>query len=118
MLPDQVEQLKKGITTMSYRKEKTPILEPGLAQVFMVRLLEAIKAPRNHGLTSFIEKNGINGKWLIPNSHHEIRISKLLKIFEKFAIFKVDDFLEEWIKLGEAINEYIKEKQLNQEQKP
>ena len=103
---------------MSYHKEKTPILEPGLGRVFMVCLLEAIKAPRNQGLTSFIEKNGINGKWLIPDSHHDIRTSKLFKIFEKFAIFKVDDFLEEWIKLGEAINEYIKEKQLNQDQKP
>ena len=70
---------------MSYRKEKTPILEPGLARVFIVRLLEAIKAPRNHGLTSFIEKNGINGKWLIPDSHHDIRTSKLFTFFEPWS---------------------------------
>lgn len=94
---------------MSYRKEKTPILEPGLAQVFMVKLLEAIKAPRNHGLTSFIEKNGINGKWLIPNSHHDIRISKLLKIIEKVAIYQMDDeFMDEWNNLGLYIISYIK----------
>ena len=87
---------------MSYYKEKTPILEPGLARDFMERLLETIKC--NRGLTTFIEANGINGKWLKPNGHHDIRTSKLIKIFKLMAIYLMDDeFMEEWIKLGQFI---------------
>lgn len=94
---------------MSYLKEKTPVLEPGLAREFMVRLLEGIKSPRNQGLTSFIEKNGINGKWLKPYDHHDIRTSKLLKIIEKVAIYQMDDeFMDEWNNLGLYIISYIK----------
>ena len=94
---------------MRYFKEKTPVLEPGLARDFMERLLETIKSPRNHGLTTFIEANGINGKWLKPYDHHDIRSSKLLKIIELVATYQMDDeFMEEWDKLGQFILSRIK----------
>lgn len=89
---------------MSFCNEKTPVLEPGLARDFMERLLEMIKSPRNRGLITFIEANGINGKWLKPYAHHDIRTSKLIKIFKLMAIYLMDDeFMEAWIKLGQFI---------------
>lgn len=98
---------------MSIYKEKTPVLEPGLARDFMERLLEMIKSPRNRGLITFIEANGVNGKWLKPYGHHDIRISKLMKIFELMATYQMDDeFMEAWIKFGQFILSHTKAKLL------
>lgn len=89
---------------MSIYKEKTPVLESGLAQDFMEKMMETIKSPHNRGLVTFIEANGINGKWLKPYAHHDIRTSKLIKIFKLMAIYLMDDeFMEAWIKLGQFI---------------
>lgn len=89
---------------MSFYKEKTPVLEPGLARDFMEKILETIKSPRNRGLITFIEANGINGKWLKLYNPYDIRISKLMKIFELKATYQMDDdFMDEWEKLGQFI---------------
>ena len=94
---------------MSYFKEKTPILEPGLARDFMVKMLETIKSPCNRGLTTFIEANGINGKWLKPYDPHDIRFSKLMKIFKLMATYQMDDeFMEVWEELGQFILSHTK----------
>lgn len=89
---------------MSIYKEKTPVLEPGLARDFMEKMMETIKSPHNRGLVTFIEANGINGKWLKLYNPYDIRISKLMNIFELKAIYQMDDeFMDEWEKLGQLI---------------
>lgn len=82
--------------------EKTPQLGEGIAWSVMNFLLTQVK--RHRGLTTFIEKNGVNGRWLKPDDPYNIRITKLMKIFEKKAHYQTDDeFLEEWNAMGELI---------------
>lgn len=82
--------------------EKTPHLGEGTAWSVMNFLLTQVK--RHRGLTTFIEKNGVNGRWLKPDDPYNIRITKLMKIFEKKAHYQTDDeFLEEWNAMGELI---------------
>lgn len=79
-----------------YKNQKIPLLEEGTAQRTMKELLTIIKSHR--GLTSHIERKGINGKWLNPEMPYDIPFSKLIKILDKAASFRQNDetFTEEW----------------------
>lgn len=87
---------------MSFFKSKTPELGAGLAWNVMNLFLMQVKSQR--GLTSFIERRGINGKWLKPDKPSDISISKLVKMIESKAIYQTDEeFLDDWNALGEYI---------------
>lgn len=78
------------------RNVKIPLLEEGTAQRTMKELLTIIKSHR--GLTSHIERKGINGKWLNPEKPYDISFSKLIKILDTAATYREtnDMFREEW----------------------
>ena len=92
---------------MKHFFDKTPLLEVGLACSCMNNFLTQIKSYR--GLTSFIEKNGINGCWLRPTSPHDIRFSKFIKIMETKAHYQTDEeFLDDWEKAGKDFLNYVR----------
>lgn len=83
------------------KREKTPLLEPGLAKDIMDTLLEQLKSPHNRGLTRYIEDRGVNGKDLKPDKPYDMRWTKVCKILSLKATFQdEDDFLTEWMILG------------------
>ena len=68
----------------------------------MCHFLTQIKHQR--GLTTFIERHGINGRWLKPEDPYNIRFTKFMKIMESKAHYQTDDeFLKEWNAAGEHI---------------
>ena len=87
---------------MSYYFNKTPLLGAGLAWNMMNLILTQVKSHR--GLTTFIEKHGVNGRYLMPDTPYNMAISKLMKIMELKAHYQTDDeFLEEWNATGEYL---------------
>ena len=83
------------------KREKTPLLEPGLPKDIMNTLLEQLKSPHNRGLTRYIEDRGVNGKDLKPDMPYDMRWTKVCKILSLKATFQdEDDFLTEWMILG------------------
>ena len=83
------------------KREKTPLLEPGLAKDIMDTLLEQLKSPHNRGLTRYIEDRGVNGKDLKPDKPYDMRWTKVCKILSLKATFQdEEDFLTEWMILG------------------
>ena len=83
------------------KREKTPLLEPGLAKDIMDTLLEQLKSPHNRGLTRYIEDRGVNGKDLKPDMPYDMRWTKVCKILRLKAVFQdEEDFLTEWMILG------------------
>ena len=83
------------------KREKTPLLEPGLAKDIMDTLLEQLKSPHNRGLTRYIEDRGVNGKDLKPDKPYDLRWTKICKILRLKAVFQdEEDFLTEWMILG------------------
>ena len=83
------------------KREKTPLLEPGLAKDIMDTLLEQLKSPHNRGLTRYIEDRGVNGKDLKPDMPYDMRWTTVCKILSLKATFQdEDDFLTEWMILG------------------
>ncbi len=86
----------KKLNVSMNKREKTPLLGDEKAQRAMKELLSIIK--RHRGLTSFMEKQGINGKWLNPDKPYDIRFSKLSKILEVAHAYRETDetFTEEW----------------------
>lgn len=83
------------------KREKTPLLEPGLAKDIMDTLLEQLKSPHNRGLTRYIEDRGVNGKDLKPDMPYDMRWTKVCKILSLKATFQdEEDFLTEWMILG------------------
>ena len=83
------------------KREKTPLLEPGLAKDIMDTLLEQLKSPHNRGLTRYIEDRGVNGKDLKPDMPYDMRWTKVCKILSLKATFQDEvDFLTEWMILG------------------
>ena len=87
---------------MEFIRNKTPQLEQGPAKSVMTIILWRIK--KHRGLTTFIEKNGINGKWLKKDKPYDMFISKLVKIVMLIArYYSTDDFLKEWDALGRMI---------------
>ena len=90
------------------RKPKIPLLEEGTALRTMKELLTIIKSHR--GLTSHIERNGINGKWLNPEMPYDIPFSKLVKILEKAASYRQNDelYVAEWKRMCEEFIKIVK----------
>ena len=88
--------ISKKLNVSMNKREKTPLLGDEKAQRAMKELLSIIK--RHRGLTSFMEKQGINGKWLNPDKPYDIRFSKLSKILEVAHAYRETDetFTEEW----------------------
>lgn len=94
-----------------YYFEKTPLLGAGLAKNMMRHFLAQVKSHR--GLTSFIERKGVNGKWVNPERPYNIRLSKFMKIMENKAHYQNDDeFLDEWQALGELFLEQVRQHHL------
>ena len=87
---------------MEFLRQKTPMLGEGLAKMVMVAILRQIKNQR--GLTSFIEHQGVNGKWLLPEEPYDIRFSKLVKILMIKAHYQTE---EEWWKDWEDLGEFL-----------
>lgn len=85
---------------MSYYSNKTPLLGAGLAKNVMEQFLTQVKSHR--GMTSFIERHGVNGKWIKPDMPYNIHITKFFKIMELKAHYQNDDeFLDDWKAMGE-----------------
>jgi hypothetical protein len=63
---------------MSQSNNKIPLLEKGEARSAMLEFLIFIK--RHQGLTSVIQKSGVNGKFLLVDKPYDIPFSKLIKI--------------------------------------
>ena len=91
-----------------YKNQKIPLLEEGTALRTMKELLTIIKSHR--GLTSHIERNGINGKWLNPEMPYDIPFSKLVKILEKASSFRQNDelYVAEWKRMCEEFIKIVK----------
>ena len=83
-------------------------MEEGTAQRTMKELLTIIKSHR--GLTSHIERKGINGKWLNPEMPYDIPFSKLIKILEVAATYREtnDMFEDEWKHMCELFLDILK----------
>lgn len=95
------------IKTMKNFNGKNSLLGAGLAKSVMQQLLTQVKQHR--GLTTFIEHNGVNGKFLKPDVPYNIRFSKLMKIMENKARYQTDDeFLEEWNAIGEHLLDLVR----------
>ena len=85
---------------MKHYREKTPKLGEGLASNVLNKLFTQIKEQK--GMTTFIQRHGVNGCWMKPDDLYDIRVSKLFKILENISIYQDDDdFMEEWNAAGE-----------------
>ena len=85
---------------MSKFKEKIPVLGSGLADFAMKQFLTQIR--HQHGLIRFIQRNGVNGKWLRADEPYDIHVSRFFQILRIKAHYQTDDeFLDDWNKLGE-----------------
>lgn len=92
---------------MRHFLDKTPVLGAGLAWCMMNYFLMQVKTHR--GLVSFIERHGINGRWLKPYEPYDIRITKLTKIMETKAHYQTDDeFLDDWNAAGEFLLKHVR----------
>ena len=93
---------------MHYYNQKTPLLEEGTAQSAMTQFLTLIKSHR--GLTSYLEKHGINGKLLQPDKPYNIRFEMLVNILKKAAQYRETDetFCDEWNHMGLLFLKIIK----------
>lgn len=81
---------------------KIPVLGLGLAFSAMQQLLTQIR--HQHGLIRFIQRNGVNGRWLRADEPYDIHISRFFQIVRIKAHYQTDDeFLDDWNKLGEEI---------------
>ena len=65
---------------MTKNNKKIELLEEGEARSAMVSFLSLIKD--HHGLTRFIQDNGVNGKYLLVSKPYDLPFSKLTKILE------------------------------------
>ena len=90
---------------MSIYLQKIPVLGKGLASFAMTLFLTQIK--RQSGLTRFIQRHGVNGKWLRAKEPNDIHVSRFFQILRIKAHYQTDDeFLDDWNELGE---EFLKE---------
>ena len=90
---------------------KIPVLGSGLANFAMKQLLTQIR--HQHGLTRFIQRNGVNGRWLRADEPYDIHVSRFFQILHIKAHFQTDDeFLDDWNELGEdflnVVRDYYK----------
>ena len=84
---------------------KIPVLGSGLANFAMKQFLTQIR--HQHGLIRFIQRNGVNGRWLRADEPYDIHVSRFFQILRIKAHYQTDDeFLDDWNELGE---EFLKE---------
>ena len=94
---------------MNFISKKIPVLETGLARMAVQLLLSQVKKQR--GLTSFIEENGINGRWLKPDEPRDIDVSRLFKIISNKAHFQTDEeFIIDWNEAGKKFLQWVRKK--------
>lgn len=92
---------------MSNYRMKIPVLKDGVAKKTMLLLFQQLRQQR--GLTTFIEKHGINGRWLKPDEPRDIDVTKLFKIMACKAHFQTDEeFISDWNKAGEEILRWVR----------
>ena len=97
---------------MSIFSKKIPVLKAGLAREAVHLLLSQVKNQR--GLTTFIEKHGINGKWLKKDEPMDIDVSKFFKILACKAHFQTDEeFIAEWNKAGKKFLQWARKETIN-----
>ena len=90
---------------------KIPVLGEGMAKLAMKQLLTQIR--HQHGLTRFIQRNGVNGRWLRADEPYDIHVSRFFQILRIKAHYQTDDeFLDDWNELGEdflnVVRDYYK----------
>ncbi len=84
---------------MSLLLKKIPVLVPGVARETVQKLLLQVKNQK--GLTSFIQKHGIHGRYLKEEEPLDISASKLFRIMELKALYQTDDeFIKDWNDAG------------------
>ena len=92
---------------MSNYRMKIPVLKDGVAKKSMLLLFQQLRQQK--GLTTFIEKHGINGRWLKPDEPRDIDVTKLFKIISNKAHFQTDEeFISDWNKAGEEILQWVR----------
>ena len=92
---------------MSFITKKIPALKAGLARIALQFLLSQVKNQR--GLTTFIEKHGINGKWLKPDEPMDISVTKFFKIMAYKAHFQTDEeFIADWNEAGKEFLQWVR----------
>ncbi len=92
---------------MSFISKKIPVLETGLARMAVQLLLSQVKKQR--GLTTFIEKHGINGRWLKPDEPRDINVAKFFKIMACKAHFQTDEeFISDWTEAGKEVLRWVR----------
>ena len=97
---------------MSTFSKKIPVLKVGLARDAVQLLLSQLKNQR--GLTTFIEKHGINGKWLKEDEPRNIDVSKFFKILACKAHYQTDEeFIAEWNKAGKKFLQWVRKNKNN-----
>ena len=94
---------------MSILSRRIPALEPGVAKETVQKLLLQVKNQK--GLTSFIQNQGIHGRYLKEEKPLDIPVSKLFRIMELKAHFQSDEeFIAEWNKAGKKILQWVRKK--------
>ena len=92
---------------MSNYRMKIPVLKDGVAKKSMLLLFQQLRQQK--GLTTFIEENGINGRWLKPDEPMDIDVNRLFKIISNKAHFQTDEeFISDWNKAGEEILRWVR----------
>ena len=93
---------------MSNFYQKIPILGKDLAFIAMEQFLIQIK--RQRGLTSFIQRSGVNGKWLRADEPYDIHVSRFFQILRFKVHYQTDDeFLDDWNELGESFLKSVRD---------
>lgn len=94
-------------TIMTHYRCKIPALKDGVAKRTMLLLFLQLRQQR--GLTSFVEKNGINGKWLKIEEPMDILVSKFFKILSLKAHYQTEDeFIKDWIEAGRKFLKHVR----------
>lgn len=93
---------------MTFKNKKTPLLKEGCAKSILCELFTIFKS--HHGLTSYQQKHGINGRWMNPDMPYDISASKISKMLENAAKFRQSDesFMKEWNRMGRIILKHYK----------
>lgn len=92
---------------MSNYRMKIPVLKDGVAKKSMLLLFQQLRQQR--GLTTFIEKHGINGKWLKPDEPMDIDVAKFFKIMACKAHFQTDEeFISDWNEAGKKFLQWVR----------
>lgn len=93
---------------MKKSNAKIPVLGSGLANFAMKQFLTQIR--HQHGLIRFIQRHGVNGRWLRADEPYDIHISRFFQIVGIKAHYQTDDeFLDDWNELGENILDEARE---------